>query len=103
MWQHFIVSAPFFPGISTDAAMMIGEQVAVDASDEYPAQQLYLAAGRKFRTRRTEQLMIETFAKNRFKAAPTARELKISATHVYRVIERHEAAEKAIRQGKLSL
>ena len=90
-------------GITEEAAMMIGEQLAVDASNTFPAQPIYLASGRKFRARRTEQLIVSTFAKNGYKAAKTARELKISATHVYRVVERHEAPEKALRQGKLTL
>jgi hypothetical protein len=90
-------------------AAMLGEEMAVRYSERWGGRPApYIAMGRVFQARRTEDRVMACIQQMRdakepqpYKAASEV--LKISLTHVYRVEKRVIEAERAKRQGKLVL
>lgn len=91
--------------------VMIGEEVATRVSQRCGGSAPYIAKGKVYQAKRTEQLVIEALARNRRDPtiaraklySSTAAQLGISVVHVYRVEKRAVESERARRQGVLTL
>ena len=88
-------------GISADTAALLGEELAVRMCAKFGKQQIYIAEGRIFKAARTHELIAEELG--RHDANFLAKKHGVSRQHIYRVAARINEAEKARRQGKLTL
>lgn len=87
--------------VPQETAHMVGEEVAVRMSEKMGGVPIYIAKGRVFQARRSDELIANEC--NGQNHAEVARKHKVSLTHVYRVVQRHTARERAERQSTLEL
>ena len=88
-------------GVNADAAALMGEELTVRMCAKFGKQQIYIAQSRIFKAARPHELIAEELG--RHDANFLAKKHGGSRQHIYRVAARINEAEKARRQGKLSL
>lgn len=100
------VAAEVLPNLSPETADLIGEEVAVRVSQKLGGGGVYLAKGRIYQARRSDDRITNDFYHHpdaKFDHKKVATLHGVTAKHVYAVVARVIARERAERQATLTL